>query len=253
MNKKLRKLYLNPNSEENERSVVETFIELEPELKGVQYRKEESPDFIFDSNDWKIGVEVTTLIHKKIESEKSQPAAIRNSQQQALIKGRKMAEESDISPLEVKVRFQNDFKPIKVNVVAKELFDYVCDWLPEIENKGDIYSFHPNLKYIDWIQIQSGVCDGKNWLKEHRWERIHGGWVVIDPIDKLTDLITRKDGLYRSYMKKCDECWLLISVNEWTTPEAFDITEITLNHTFYTQFHRVYFLRNIENKLWRLK
>ena len=250
--KRKKALYLDPNRGEKEQSFIDSFTELENNIPFGVWKKDESPDFILCSGNENIGIEVTTLVRKN-PGNKASPAAIRRSQENVLNKAKNTAIKAKIFPIEVKVKFKNDFRIIDVNDAAQELYDFVLSKLPEVEKTGHHNDVRTGLEYSDWVQIHYGKINGNQWLYGHRWIRIHMNWMKVDPIAEIEDVIIKKDELHKNYLKKCDSCWLLIGVDEWVAPEAFAISQNTLDHLFETNFERVYFLRNIEGKLWRLK
>jgi len=78
-------------------------------------------------------------------------------------------------------------------------------------------------------------------------------WMTIDPIDEIQARIDEKQSRYLKYIQSCDECWLLIGVDEWTAPEAVATTQELGNHVFTGDFQRLFFLRNIEGSVIELK
>jgi hypothetical protein len=75
----------------------------------------------------------------------------------------------------------------------------------------------------------------------------------IDPVEEIQACIDEKQTKIPNYIRRCDECWLLIGVDEWTVPEAVAITEQLNTHVFSGDFRRLFFLRNIEGKLVELR
>ena len=75
----------------------------------------------------------------------------------------------------------------------------------------------------------------------------------IDPIPLLQETIHKKQGKLQDYLSRCDECWLLVGVNEFTAPEAIYFSEIGTANVYQCGFTRLFFLRNIEGSLTELK
>lgn len=165
---------------------------------------------------------------------------------------RDLAISHSIPPLEVKVKFSSDHQPVDEQSAGIELFQFVIDQLPNINDKKSCHFHNIGSRYFSWIIIHLGTAFGQQWLKEHRWGRIHAGFVRIDPIHEIQSVIDKKSRKISQYLKHCKECWLLIGVDEWTAPEAATLTEIGANTIYQFPFTRVYFLRNIERKLYRL-
>ena len=153
----------------------------------------------------------------------------------------------------VKVQFRSDHDPIDIDKAAEELVQFVKKEIPKIDATKSHHCYESGLKYFKWIIIRLGTINGHKWLPHYRFERIHMNWMERDPIDRIQSLIAKKQPKYHDYIQSCDECWLLIGVNEWTAPEAVEITSETKNHVFSGTFQRLFFLRNIEGNVVELK
>ena len=103
------------------------------------------------------------------------------------------------------------------------------------------------------MHIHLGTSQDRPWRDHHRWSRLHINWVRIDPIAHPQNAADKKAKLHGTYLVQCDECWLLIGVDEWTAPEAVAVTDRTLSHEYDCPFARLYFLKNVEGHLDRLR
>lgn len=247
----MRTLYIDPSGEQKERSFFDSFLTLADDLPGGNWQRQESPDYVLEGINRTFGLELTTLV---LPSPKGRPplAAVRRSQEEVFGIARDLAISHSIPPLEVKVKFSSDHQPVDEQSAGIELFQFVIDQLPNINDKKSCHFHNIGSRYFSWIIIHLGTASGQQWLKEHRWGRIHAGFVRIDPIHEIQSVIDKKSRKISQYLKHCKECWLLIGVDEWTAPEAATLTEIGANTIYQFPFTRVYFLRNIERKLYRL-
>lgn len=217
-----------------------------------KYEKGESPDYILYTGTKKIGLELTTLVLNK--SDKKIPlASIRDAQNKCLKKATQTAKQNGLETVEVQAQFRSDHAPIDINKAAEELVEFVEKEIPKIDATKSHHCYESGLKYFKWIIIRLGTINGHKWLPHHRFKRIHLNWVRINPINEIQSRVDEKQSKIPEYLKKCDECWLLIGVDEWTAPEAVDITKGLENHIFSGDFKRLFFLRNIERKLVELK
>lgn len=242
----MRTLYHSPTKDQNERSMFETFLSKFSEFIIDRWEKSEAPDFILFHNAEKTGLEMTGLVHESL-------AGIRSAQGRCLKRATNLAETFGIEPLEVNVRFRNDHSPVVCEVAAEELVQFILDKLPSIDDSKCWNYNDCGLKYIHWIRIRKGTAHGQRWLSRHRFGRIHMNWMTVDPIDKIQLLIDKKSAKLESYIIKCDACWLLVGINEWTAPESFKITSRMENHIFFGGFQRLFFLENIEGRLTKLQ
>lgn len=242
----MRILYLNPNSLEKELSIFESFKSIEKGFHIEKSEKGESPDYLLDISQRKIGLEITTLVLDRL-------AAIRSAQNQCLSKASQLSKQNGLKSVEVKVKFRSDYDPIDIDLGARELVELVGKKLLEIDDTKSWHYYESGLKYSKWISIQMGTVKGCQWLLGHRFLPMHMNWMRRDVIGDIQACINKKQTKIIEYLKKCDECWLLIGVDEWTAPEAVVITEAMKTHVFSSNFQRLFFLRNIERTLVELK
>lgn len=244
----MRTLYSNPNKWEKEQSFFETFRSARTDLhiQNPRRGKPTEPDYIFSISQKKIGLEVTSPVKELL-------APLRTAQDKCLKKAGQVAKQIGLEPVEVKVQFRSDRDPIDIDKAAEELVQFVKKEIPKIDDTKSWHYYESGLKYIKWISIHLGTVNGRTWLPTHRFERIHMNWVRINPIDEIQSLTGKKQSKYNGYIKTCDECWLLIGVNEWTAPEAVAITKKLRSHVFSGDFRRLFFLRNIEGSVVELK
>lgn len=244
-------LFLNPSNKQKEQSFFETFQSQASEIPAGSWHKSESPDYILKTRDRVYGVEVTTLIRDN-PSNSTSLAAIRTSQERSFRRARELLQSAPISPVDVKVKFRDDNRPIDVEETAVELFEFITGKI-EIIDDSKTWHFHESgLKNIQWVSMHLDTTRGKRWLEHHRVGRIHINWISVDPIDLLQRRIDAKQHKLLDYLRKCDKCWLVIGVDEWTAPEAIDMTENGVKHLYRSDFSRLFFVRNIDSKVHEL-
>ena len=244
----MRTLYSNPNKLEKEHSFFETFKSVRKDLhiQNPRRGKPPGPDYLFSISRKKIGLEVTSPVKELL-------APLRTDQDKCLKKAGQIAKQIGLETVEVKVQFRSDHDPIDIDKAAKELVQFVKKETPNIDDTKSWHYYKSGLKYIKWISIHLGTVNGRTWLPNHRFERIHMNWMRINPVDEIQSLIDKKQSKYHDYIQTCDECWLLIGINEWTAPESVVITEELRSHVFSGDFLRLFFLRNIEGIVVELK
>jgi len=83
--------------------------------------------------------------------------------------------------------------------------------------------------------------NGKTGLPYHLWT-VEGPAVVQNlTIEKIQSCINEKNCRYEEYLRKCDECWLLIVVNVFKDSQSFE-TPNRIDHRFESKFERVFYL-----------
>jgi hypothetical protein len=246
----MRTLYSNPNKRQKEASFLETFISVKMDVQIENHRRGNppAPDFLFEILQKRIGLEVTSLVKDPL-------AHIRSAQDNCLRKASEIAKQHGLETVEVKVLFRSDHNRLDSDEAAKELIHFIKEKIPEFDGKISQYYYesdNKHLKYFREIIINLGKVNGHVWLPNHRFGRIYRNWLTIDPIPEIQSIIDKKQKHYNGYANNCDECWLLIGVNEWTAPEAVGITDNLENHVFLGDFRRLFFVRNIEGRVIEL-
>jgi hypothetical protein len=248
----LRVTYEDPSKDEKEQSFFESFKSLAQGVPQGTWERSEGPDYVLYTPTRRYGLEIKTLMVKPTDGEISL-AAIRRAQNESLNMASKLAEDRGIPPLEVEVGFRNNRRTIHSKEVAQALVTFVESKLNHLDDAGHSYSTESGLPDIEWVSIQLGTVRGQKWLDYHRWRRDHLNLVNIDPIPLLEEAINKKQEKLQDYLAKCDECWLLVGVDEWTAPEAIYLSEIGTGYVYRCGFTRLFFLRNIQGSLDELK
>ncbi len=243
---------MNPTKDQKEESFFDSFLTLARNIPDGNWLRGESPDYLLTTNNSRIGLEITILTTLKAGNQ-YEMTAIRTAQDKAITLAKELAVKSNLPPVEVEVKFQNDRAGIDVDLASQELYTCVKKYLKEIDNSKLWHKNTNNSKIFSGFNIRMGTLNGKQWLSDHRWGRLNINFIHVDPIGKLQNCIDKKHRKLSLYLEKCDKCWLLIGVDEWTAPEAFDISINGIKHLFHSNFERVYFLRNTERKLYRLR
>lgn len=247
----MRVTYEDPSKDEKEQSFFESFKSLAQRVPEGTWERSEGPDYILYTPTRRYGLEITTLMVKPTDGQISL-AAIRRSQIECLNAASELAEDRGIPPLEVEVGFRNNRRAINSKEIAQALVTFVESKLNQVDDTGYYYSTESGLPDIERVSIQLGTVRGQKWLDYHRWRRNHLNLVNIDPIPLLEEAIDKKQEKLQDYLAKCDECWLLVGVDEWTAPEAIYFSEIGTGHVYRCRFTRLFFLRNIQGSLYEL-
>ena len=245
-------IYEDPSKSEKEQSFFESFRSQVTRVPEGTWERSEGPDYILYTPTRHYGLEITTLMNKPTEGQ-IPLAAIRRTQIECLNMASKLAEDRGIQPLEVEIGFRNNRCAINSKEIAQALVTFVESKLNQVDETGYYYSLRSGLPDIEWVSIQYGTVRGQKWLDYHRWRLHHLNLVNIDPIPLLQEAIDKKQEKLQDYLAKCDECWLLVGVDEWTAPEAIYLSEIGTGHVYRAGFTRLFFLRNIQGLLVELK
>jgi hypothetical protein len=242
----MRTLYEKPSKEKREQSYLTTFLSLEKNTPAGNWKRYEAPDYLLECSDRTVGIEITSLINSEL-------AAIRNAQFKAFKQAHAIAVGRNLPIMEVRAKFRDEHTQVDVNEAANELVEIITQKLPILDDTKQHVLNGFSGKYYSTIMVNLGTRNGRNWLDAHRWHHAHMNWVQQNPIQELQTSIDKKNTKLADYLTKCSECWLLVGVDEWTAAEAVYFSEQVLENEFECEFSRVYFLRNIEGALSRLK
>ena len=248
---KMMTMYLNPSDDQFEWQVVSILKTEIEDFPCGDIQKQESPDFIIRAPNKTVGIEVTRAINLNYAN--STPLTeIRGAQFKCLKIARQILVNERDAPVEVKVKFRDDQTRININEAARELCDFVLEKVENIDDTKTWHYYESELKYISWISIRLDTTNGKKWLNEHRVEPIIMNLVNTDPHEIIQKAIDSKKAKLAGYIGQCDECWLIIGVNEISAPEAIKVQEND-DSTYFSDFARTYFVRAVEGRVWTLK
>jgi hypothetical protein len=238
--------YENPCNENKEKIFFESFNLLSKRIPEGSWKKSERPDYILYTPTRCYGLEITSLTNPTL-------AGIRDAQDKCLKMAENLAENRGMPYLTVEVGFRNNSRLIDSEENAQTLVAFVESKLNYLDDTGDYYTEESGLPDIEKVRIQHGTVYGQKWLDNHRYSRDHLNIVTVDPIRLLQETINKKEGKLHDYLAKCDECWLLIGVDEWTAPEAIYFTQRGTDYVYKCGFSRLFFLRNIQRLLVELR
>lgn len=248
---KMRTMYLNPSDDQFEWQMVSTLKTEIEDFPCGEIQKQESPDFIIRAPDKTVGIEVTRAINPN-PTNPTPLTEIRGAQFKCLKMARQILANKRDAPVEVEVKFRDDQTRIDIKEAARELCDFVLEKVDNIDDTKTWHYYESELKHISWISIHLDTAHGKKWLNEHRVNLILMNWVNTNPHEIIQKAIDSKKAKLAGYQGQCDECWLIIGVNELTAPEAIKVLEID-DSTYFSDFARTYFVRAFEGRVCPLK
>jgi hypothetical protein len=165
---------------------------------------------------------------------------------QQIVESAQKSCEKDIPPLLVKVWFNfnqvvpKNRKP-EIKRISRALAELVKRWHQENPSrKYEILKPHMNISEFYSISI-TRAWNGKLGLPYHLWDVEGPARVQNLTIEKIQSCISEKNCRYEQYLKKCDECWLLIAVDIFKDSQSFEIPG-RINHTFESKFERVFYM-----------
>ena len=173
------------------------------------------------------------------------PQALESFRKQIVDTAQKCCEK-DIPPLLVRVWFYfNQTVPRdrkqEIERISDSLVCFVKKWHKENPAKYyEYFRYPPELPAITQIGIVH-AGDGKTGLPDHLWT-VEGPAVVQNfSSEKIQSSINEKNARYEEYLKKCDECWLLIVIDIFKDSQSFEIPD-RIDHKFESKFERVFYM-----------
>lgn len=223
---------------------------------------DESPDFLINFDEKTLGIEIVEIFQ-------SPPDDGVYLQQQESIKEKiveiteKELLEMDMPPIDVFISFNDTFR-LNIDtsrfVLKKDdrhnfppiLVEIIIENIPEDGQEIQIYGV--NCEKMP-IKINSISISREEYFEQTNVLTSKGG--ILPPLDKFTlaKTIDSKNKKVKRYRKKCDECWLLISSNDFQFEKAFDLvnSEQSFKECYKFDFDRVYFLEEDFKKLYEIE
>ena len=203
----------------------------------------ENPDFLIKHDSGVLGIEHTQLF--KITKHPNAPQALESFRKQIVEAAKKYCEK-DIPPLFIEVWF--DFNQVvpknrkqEIKEISESLADFVKKWHQQNPSESFAhFRYPPEIPSIFQICI-THAWNGKAGLPYHLWT-VEGPAVVHDfTIEKVQSCVNEKNARYEEYLKRCDECWLLIAVDRFRNSQSFEVPD-RINHRFESKFERVFYM-----------
>ncbi len=236
---------------EFEQKTLNLFRDLLP-LKDIsKVTSDEAPDFLVTINNNVLGIEITELYQPP-------PDDGIYIQQQEILKSRivifsqKILDNEDLPAIEIYVSFNDshwlniDTKRFKLTGKhVKEFPKLITNLIKEnIPEEGDAI----NLYAVDNdelpIQINSLKISRHGFYSKPCINTSKGGIVPSLSSEYLQSIITGKNNKLANYLEKCDDCWLLISTDDFKYEKSFDLhaSMETLEQSYEFDFGRVLIL-----------
>lgn len=229
-------------TKDDERKIVELLLRSLPDAPEGVLKDNKWPDFLLQSSEAIVGIEVTELFEER-PAEGGQTAAREFGQVQVVLK--KAQDESQarsLPPVQVIVEFAGGSIPDKRSgALAMQLVDLVSVALPPSDGSATLeqsYGPHPTLppevERIDIYRPRS--------LSRHCWSPIDAGFARNNLVEHLQARIDAKRAKYHRYVNYCDTCWLVIYSSGLPGVSLFSPTEPLAAGEFSSPFARIFYL-----------
>jgi len=223
----------------------------------IHIEHSDKPDFLCTHSGGVLGIEHRRLFKEARARHPNAPQALESFRQQIVESAQKRCEK-DIPPLFVQVWF--NFRQVKpknkkkeIERISSALAEFVKKW--HEENPSKFYeSFKSPSDILPVFRMFiTHAWNGKTGLPYHLWVVEDTAVVQNLTTEKIQSRINEKNHRYEEYLKKCDECWLLVVVDVFKDSQSFEISDKILNHKFESKFERVFYMDASHRKdLWEL-
>lgn len=254
------------NNQENrkdkhERFHLEVFSTLQ-RLPGDELSRQDpsqKPDFLFQCGESIIGLEHTEI--KRVRSSQGIPslAQLKGIHRGIVRKAGRLAAEQGLPPLNVEVNFHDHYYRFKQkgDQAVQGLLDTVKKNLDKIMKMetGNSVKIDPPTPFIgiSLVYVTPGTAtNGKVWLNHHRWEVMEPGFVSIGFIPELQVAITKKNRINNEYLKRCDQCWLLVVADRTKADQKFEFTPEMQKQIYESEFEKTFYMEIAQRFLTEL-
>ncbi|MDT8409317.1 MAG: hypothetical protein RQ741_06935 [Wenzhouxiangellaceae bacterium] len=209
----------------------------------------ESPDFLIESPECTIGVEITRIF-SPAEPNSPQPQSQDNERDLIAERAKAIAVDQSLPPVMVDIYFDSRklLRKRDRDAIGKALVDIVAANMPAFGDDRSIENRHAADPRFPTQVAAMHIWRFKP-LTSHLWQTGNGGIVNENFSPYLQWRINCKNGKVSMYRRKCDACWLVI-VADWRGPSAFfTISEKMSGNAYTAAFDRVYFVERYSDRV----
>lgn len=230
-----------------ERLQLERFRELFNGFPQGEIEDTEEPDFIIYSesgNVGNVGIEVTDLYWESPEG--AIPRQAEESIRYRIAgRARGLHEERGLPPVHVSIHFNGNhtFTRSIAEPLASRISKLVEQNVPEIGSKYE--------ESYDWVnrdyfpeEVISIVIYRIPEMKHAFFSSPDAAFIPNLLPKDIMRVLDNKNKKYASYRKRCDESWLVVTMNGAQLSSTFDIPEKTITERYMTPFERVFLLNS---------
>jgi len=233
----MKTLYTQPNTKQREASFFQGFLESRPEFLAYNFVHLDNPDFQGVYQGKRIGVEVTSLID-------DDRIKIRQVKEQALHELAGFAKEQGYPPTWVRVHWKDTTSWCNKAELVKELTVKILPLFkkPRKSDRTVRFDIDTASNYVDEVMLTPT-------LDRYSWQTLPRNWVRQVTDSTVQSILEKKHAKLIEYLHFCDECWLLIGVDDWNSDQAYQLSPEARAAVYKTGFRRLFFLRNGESKV----
>ena len=206
---------------------------------NVKLIDSERPDFIFNIEGTRTGIEVTRIF--KDDKIEGVPLHCLESERDSIVNiaKKKYTELNKYPALDVAVFFGTYPRISKSQRydLAEKLADLIINNLPDtnstIRIKNDFQDLNKFPEYIDQVRISNF-----SFISENHWQVPVAGIVQKTFINELQKVLDKKNKKLLSYKENCEECWLLVVADSYFPSSFFEPDDETISNKYKCDFEK---------------
>lgn len=217
----------------------------------VEHVVDGGPDFLIRQQEGILGIEHTEVPKKQSIRSDITPQQVEGSLQKIIKNAEQLAKKNNIPPLLVDVWFyagidRQKIDSEKANQLSQFLVEEVKRWCEQSDKSFESLELNKNLIFQIFITRMAKDMD-------LIWRKQEPVCVQRGFIDELQKSIDEKNKKYDRYIKKCDQCWLLIVSDIYNPAQGFQFTAEMEEHTFVSRFDKTFYMEVSGSLLKELK
>lgn len=203
----------------------------------------ESPDFILETDEATIGIELREVMQLGDSERPLQEQE--NLREQIVALAQVEYEKATAILTNVSVHFRRNrvFRRREVETLARQLAEIVVQHAPSTDGQAARCTWLEDGRFsneIADISIQRFDAMGANC-----WNASSGGvWVPKFGINQIQTFVDEKSGKCGSYLTHCDAVWLVLAFSFHRLASIIDLEDSVFSHSFPSGFNRIFVLHD---------
>ena len=235
-----------------ERRYLEQVRDLLTDFPQGAIHEREQPDFLVNTADRVIGIEITEL-HRANDS---QPVPMQGREAirgQIIQRAKALYDSKGVPPIDCCVHLQDlsyrrtDIEPLAAKIAALATRNIPPEGTLARREQYDWVNREYFPEEVDYIRVAR--FEG---MTESFFGTAGSTWAEPLAPDTVRSVIDTKDCSIDEYMRRCDELWLVIVTDSRTLSTWFNSADQFKAAAFKTRFARVFILRNFGGELIEL-
>ena len=199
----------------------------------------EEPDFLFNLNGIKYGLEVTRIFQSYIDG--MIPPRAQESEKKLIVREvwEKFKSEGGSKKIDVSIHFGKypEIKKSERSYFVEKLLHIIKDNIPLTDNTIWLHNDFQNVDYFPELFSHIRISY-YSFLKKGLWGVPQFGYVQTNLIKEIQNILDNKNMRIKAYLKNCEKCWLLIVADSNFSSANFDPDIETINQKYNSHFER---------------